>query len=296
MSKIEVIQGVLEKTARRRRWQGAWKGFWQGLLVGGCLWAAALALFKLFPIPSTFLLYAGVAAGLAVLTGFFMGWRRRPTLPETARWLDDERKLQERLSTAWEVAAAPGSDSWRELLVNDAAKHATDINPRALLPYRLPKTARWAFLSLALAAGLGFVPAYRTATRVQKQRDAEVIKETGRALAELTRRNLAQRPPALEPTRQALDSVAEVGDHLAKAKLTRADALKDLASVTEKLKEEARELSKNPALKAMEKAARSPNTGGVHGSADLQKQIDSLQKSLEKQAAAADPKSLEKFS
>ena len=46
---------------------------------------------------------------------------------------------------------------------------------------------------------------------------------------------------------------------------------------------------------AMEKAARNSNTGGVPGSAELQKQIESLQKSLEKQAAGADPKNLEKF-
>src|SRR5262249_54187042 len=96
-------------------------------------------------------------------------------------------------------------------------------------------------------------------------------------------------------TQKALETVAELGDHLTKAKLTRADALKDLASVTERLKEQARELSKNPTLRSMEKAARNPTTGGVHVSADLQKQIDSLQKSLEKQATSADPKPLNTF-
>jgi hypothetical protein len=296
MSEIQVIETVLEKTARRKRWQRGWKGFWQGLLVGSCLWLVALVIFKLVPILGTVLVGAAVAAGLAMVIGFVLGWRRRPTLIETARWVDEQQKLQERLSTALEVAATPAVGNWRELLVTDAARHATEINPRSLLPYYLPPATRWALLSLALAAGLGFVPEHRSQTYVQKRKDADVIKETGRTLAELTRRSLEHRPPSLESTRKALESVEELGDHLAKAKLTRADALKDLANVTDKLREQARELSKNPNLKALEKSARSPNTGGVQGSADLQKQIESLQKSLEKQAAGADPKSLEKFS
>lgn len=296
MSEINIIEKVLEKTARRVRWQQGWKGFWQGLLVGSCLWVAALVIYKLFPVSSVVLAGGAVCAVLAMVAGFVLGWRQRPTLLDTARWLDGERKLQERLSTAWEVAATHGSDTWRDLLVTDAAKHANKIDPRALLPYRLPTATRWALLSLALAAGLGFVPEYRSATHLQEQRDAEIIKETGRKLTELTRRSIAQRAPALAPTQKALDAVEDLGNHLATAKLTRAEALKDLANVTEKLKEEVMELGKNPAIKALEKAARSPNTGGVQGSADLQKQIESLQKSLEKQAAGADPKSLAKFS
>lgn len=296
MSSIQIIQSVLERTAQRKRWQRGWKGFWRGLLAGSCLWALTVVIYKLLPVPTTVPVVGAIAGGLAIVAGVVHGWWRRPDLFDTARWLDGERKLQERLSTAWELAASPGSEDWRELLVTDAAKHAKEVDPRALLPYQLPRSAKWALLSFALAAGLGFVPEYRTAAYVQTKRDAEIIKETGRKLAELTRREIARRPPALEPTRQALESVTELGEHLAKAKLTRAEALKDLASVTEKLKDEARELGKNPVLRTMERAARAPRTGGVPGGADLQKQIESLQKSLESQAAGADPQSLEKLS
>ena len=296
MSDTQIIEGVLQRTARRKRWQQGWKGLWQGLLIAGAIWLVTLIAFKLLPLPERVLPVAGGVGVLVVLTGFLVGWWKRPTLMQTARWIDDQRKLQERLSTALEFGATESPGNWGQLLVTDATKHAQEINPKTLLPYSLPRVARWAMLSIALAIGLGFVPEYRSHRYVQKKKDAEVIKETGRALAELTRRNLEQRPPALEPTRQALDSVAELGDHLAKASLTRSDALRDLASVTEKLKEQAKDLGKNPAFKALERAARNPTTGGVQGSADLQKQIESLQKSLEKQAAGADPRSMQKFS
>jgi hypothetical protein len=296
MSEIQTIERVLEQTARRQRWQQGWKGFWQGFFVASCIWLTALIAFKLLPVPRPILAVGGVTGLAAMAIGFILGWRRCPTLLETARWVDDRRKLQERLSTALEVVRSPGTENWRDLLVRDAAKHASEVNPKALLPTYLPAPSRWALLTLALAAGLGFIPEYRTSSYIQKQKDAEVIKETGKTLAELTRRTLEHRPPAFEPTQKALDSVADLGDHLAKAKLTRADALKDLASVTEKLKDQAKELNNNPSLKAVERAAHNPTTGGMEGAADLQKKIESLQKSLENAAGKADPKALDKLS
>src|SRR5215471_12680589 len=105
MSEIQVIEGVLQRTARRRRWQQAWKGLWHGLLVGSCVWLVVLVCYKLFPIPVVVLEGAAAAAALSVLVGFLSGWRHRLSLLATARWIDDRRKLQERLSTALEMAA-----------------------------------------------------------------------------------------------------------------------------------------------------------------------------------------------
>ena len=43
----------------------------------------------------------------------------------------------------------------------------------------ITRATRWALLALAMAAGLGFVPEYRSKAFVQKQADAKVIKEVG---------------------------------------------------------------------------------------------------------------------
>jgi disulfide bond formation protein DsbB len=288
MSEIQIIETVLERTARRRRWQNAWRGMWLGLLAGGGVWLLALVLYKLLPIPERVLAIAGLIAGISIVTGFVAGWFRRASLSQTARWLDGKVKLQERLSTAMEVAKSGVEGSWQKLVIADAARCVHSVEPRRLLPYHLPGASRWALLVLILGASLGFVPEYRTKTYLQTQLEKEIIRDTGRQLAELTRRNLEQRPPALEPTRAALDSVVELGDHLAKVQLTRNDALKDLASVTEKIKEQAKELGKNPAFKSLDRAARSSNKGGAPGNAELQKQIESLQKSLGNQPPGSD--------
>ena len=58
---------------------------------------------------------------------------------------------------------------------------------------------------------------------------------------------------------------AEVGEKLGKANLTRSEALRDLASVTDKLSQQAKEIGQSPAFKPLERAAREPG-GSAHKS------------------------------
>jgi len=293
MSQLEIVKSVLEKTARRRRWERAWRGAWFGLLGGSAIWLLALTVFKLAPVPESMLTVAGLVALAAILVGFVLGWCRSESLLQTARWVDARRNLQERLSTTLEMANSAAPEKWRELLATDAARSVEKVTAKQLLPFGLPETGKWALLILIVACGLGFVPEYRSKAYVQTRRDAEIIRDTGRHLAELARRSLEQRPPALQPTRKALDQVADLGEHLTKAQLTRSDALKDLASVTEKLKAEARDLGKNPALKPLERASKTSNRGSASSSAELHKQIDALREALGNKSA--EPEALEKF-
>jgi hypothetical protein len=212
--------------------------------------------------------------------GMLIGGWRKPQLQDVARWVDVRQHLKERMSTALEVASGPETGTWRDLVVNDAAQHAKEIDPRKLVPFHLPRASRWALVVLALGAGLGFVPEYRSKTYQQKQAEQQNIKETGRQLAELTKRNLEHRPPALETTQKSMESVKELGDQMTKIALTRSDALKDLANVAEKLKDELKEIAKDPGLKKMEQAARSSSGNDAQSAEGLQKQIDSLQKQM----------------
>ena len=158
--------------------------------------------------------------------------------------------------------------------------HVKGLDTRKLVQFRLPKITRWALVLLALAAGLGFVPEYRSKAYVQKQADKKVIADVGRELVELTKRSLANRPPAMETTQKAMDAVNELGEKFTQKALTRTEALKDLANVTERLKDEMKDLSKDPAMKRMQQAARSHGGENLPDAARLQKQIDDAQKQL----------------
>jgi hypothetical protein len=280
MSDLETIQSAVARAANRRRWQRAWRGFWQGLFFGASFWLLALAAYKIFPIPFEIILGAAGVAVLCLFIGFFYGWSRKMSLLETARWIDEQQKLQERLSTALEMANAPTDENWKQLLIFDAAQHAKNFDARRLLPFHLPTASRWALLVLAIGAGLGFLPEYRSKAFVQKQNDKAVIKEAGKQIADLTRRSLAQRPPALEKTRENLETIEELGNQLTKTPLTRSDALKQLASAADKLKSDMKELGRDPAFKPLERAARQSARAGGNVPGELQKKIDALEKSL----------------
>jgi chemotaxis protein histidine kinase CheA len=294
MSDLEAIQKVVARAARRRRWECAWNGLWHGLFAGAVLWLAALVIYKIAPVPLSLLVGAASLAGLSTAAGFVSGWMRKPTLQQTARCLDQRQNLQERISTALEVASSGPDPGWRALLVSDAARFASKLDPRKIFPYRLPRVGLWSMTALALAAGLGFMPEYRSKEYLAKQQDSQAIKEAGRKIVEITQHTLDHHPPALEPTRQALESVEQVGLHLDKADLTRNDALKDLANVAEKLKAQLQDLGKkNPEFKALEREAREPVSSPNSASAS-QKNMENLQKSLGK--AGENPAALDKLS
>ncbi len=212
---------------------------------------------------------------------------------ETAQWLDVELSLKERLSTALEISRKPSNADWQQLVIADAARHAEKLRSVTVLPWHLPAISRWALLILAVIAGLGFVPEYRTEAQRQREQEKESIREAGARIAELTQRSLQRREPVLEPVRETLQSVEQLGESLSQNPVTRAEALKDLANATEKIKDELRDLGKNPALKPLERAARENARSGNSLPADLQSKMDALQQSLGNKPA--DSNSLEKL-
>jgi hypothetical protein len=280
MSELQVIESALKRAAARRRWARALRGGGLGLLFGASVSLLLLGAYRLFPLPVSINVVAALAPFPFVLAGLLIGGWRNPGLNEVARWVDGRQHLKERLSTALEIAAEPSENRWNELVVADAATHARDLDPRKLVRFNLTGATRWAVVVLALCAGLGFVPEYRSKTYLQKKADEQNIKEVGRQLADLTRRNLDKRPPALETTQKSMQAVSDLGDQLQKKALTRSEALKDLASVTDRLKDELKEMGKDPALKRLEQAARASTGNDSQTAAGLQKQMDSLQKQL----------------
>jgi uncharacterized protein with von Willebrand factor type A (vWA) domain len=295
MSELNTIEAALQRAARRRHLDRILRGAWRGLFVASVVLLLALIVYKFLPVPIYSLVIAG-GVGLAciVVGAIAAGWRK-PTVHQTARWVDVKQNLKERLSTALEMSQNGSGEEWRTLLVNDAAQHAQGLDAKKLLPLHLPRVTRWALLILLLAAGLGFVPEYRSKQFLQKQADAANIKDAGKQLAELTKRSLEAKPPALEPTEKAIEKVEEVGQQLQKLSLTKADALKQISSARDKIAEEMKELQREGALKPLERASREPGgKGGGQTPEALQKQIDALQKSMGS-GEAQDPGKMDQF-
>lgn len=288
----------------RRRLNWGWEGLWRGLLSGAILWAVVLIFYKLFPISEPTLHLAGkIALGLPVL-GAMVGLFRRSNELATARWMDEKQGLKERISTALELKSTKDhGDRWTQLVLKDAASSLGKIDLRRLLPFRVPRSSRWCILALAVGAGLGFVPEYRSDAYLEEKEEADNIKETGEYLARFAKKQLQRRPISMEETRQAVEEIEELGEHLSRARLTRDSALKDIANVTEKVKEQLDGLENDPALKRMQRAAKmpTPSQGMADGqqekmeamreqlgdAADQMDAMDKLQKALDQLKASA---------
>jgi len=263
MREKQVIDAKIAAAARRRKLQWGWQNMWLGLLIGVCLWLASLSVYKLAPVPQTTLLWAGVIGLALPLAGLLFGLAKRFAGSDTARWLDLEIGLKERLSTAVEMSDISAKNSaWSALVISDAAKAAGKIEPGKLLPLRLPKVCHWTLLVLAACVGLGFVPEHRSQAHLDQQRDSAIIEDVGQNLTELTKLQVQLSPPQLEPTEDALESVQELGREFKRGKLVRDEALAKLSSLAERLRDQSSKLG----------YARTPNK--------MQRQLDELKKSL----------------
>lgn len=280
MSELQVIESAVKAAAKRRRWQQAWHGCWKGLLGGSSLILVFVALYKMLPLPVWSLAAAGVAGAAALPLGFFSGWLRRPDLARTAQWLDQTENLKERLSTALEFSAGGQETDWSRLVVRDAVQYAREIRPGKLLPFRLSRAASWSVLVLVVAAGLGFVPEYRSAAYLEQQRDRQNITEVGQRLAELTKRSLDARPPALEPTQKSMGEVIDLANVLVKNPPLRGEAVREVNKLAEALEKENKDLLENPAIRKLDQAAREQSTASGAQPSELQKQIEALQNQL----------------
>jgi hypothetical protein len=288
MKTEQAVERLLAVTSRRRRWLHGWQGLWRGLLVGSVVYLLGLTLYKLAPVPWIVVQVALWTGLLALPVGFLMGWLRRVTPSDTARFLDREAGLKERLSTAVEVSGKATDGFWRDLVVRDATVSAAGVDHRKILPIRLPAFSRWAVVVLAAAAGLGFAPEWRSKAQQQAVLDSGVIQDVGRNLVLVTKKELNEKRPTPEPTRRALEEIGELGERLQTAKLTRDDALRDLAKVTEEMRQKSLDLAKNTSLKRMERAARNSGSNPQQSSQALQRKMDELQRQLGDRAADAD--------
>ena len=281
MSEKKVIDAKIQAAAIRRKIQHGWRCMWHGLLLGVCLWLVALAIFKLVPIPQITLLWAGII-GLAFPVGALLfGLAKRFDAIDTARWLDSETGLKERLSTAIELTHGNAEKSdWSTLVIKDAAKAADKIEPGKLLPLQLPSVCHWTLLVLATCFGLMFVPENRSQAYLDQQRDSAIIEDVGQNLKALTKQQVATSPAHFEPTEKALESVQELGREFTRGTLMRDEALAKLSSLAEQLRDQSSKLALAHSLRKMQQSALATSGIAQQSKTEMQRQLDKLKKDL----------------
>ncbi len=150
-----LLTGWLYWLRLRRAATWAWRGLATGLGLALVLGIAGLLQARL--LRSEFLALAGLLALLIPLISGAAAYLWPTDAPAAARRFDREFHLQERISTALELAAHPGEDVYglRQKQLEDALSAARKVNPNRNLPLRL--RAWEGLLALVFAACIGLL-------------------------------------------------------------------------------------------------------------------------------------------
>ncbi|MDQ7820127.1 MAG: hypothetical protein QN173_06380 [Armatimonadota bacterium] len=215
---------------------------------------------------------SAVAAACAALAAAVC---RRPDELAAARVLDDVLGLDERASTAVEVARRPAGPL-APRVVADAVAHLHGADLRAVLPVRPPRLLAWVpLLVVALAAwplrGLAIpgTPAHRAQQVIR--REAARLERVSRILERQAR---ADRLPL---TRRAAREMRAVGERLRQERLDRAAALARVADLAREVHQWRQDLDRRLEQASATPAGAPPDS--LRRSA-LQRQIRQLQEAL----------------
>jgi hypothetical protein len=160
--------------------------------------------------------YIWVAALVGSLAGAIYGWTR-PIAPLVAAQIADERAgLKERLSTAIELSRQETRSDLAEAQIADAAKHAQELQPSRVLPWRMPKQWRWLAGAAALLAAVIWVPELSIFHSHQEQKDAEAIRLQGEQLQSVAKQLEKKLPKGSDENQAIMALIAQQMKQLGK--------------------------------------------------------------------------------
>lgn len=240
------LKARLAAIGRRLRWMTIEERVSWCLLPGLVVALALLAVHKLDRLDDPYPLM-GLAVGVPLLLGLAWGLLRRVSLLDAASLADRKLGLKERMSNAVIFADRPEASPLVPALVADAAKHAEDLSPTAVLPYRGSRPARWSLLAAALVAAAWVAPRFpagRTAGQIAVRKE---MRSEGQRLGEVAAKAQQQaKAKNLQKPQELAKKLQKLARELEKAKLSKKEALLKSG----KLAAELREAQKLAALQA----------------------------------------------
>ena len=281
MKGSEVIHSVVDNARRRFLLQHAinWLGI--ALCFAAAVWLVALIVFKFAPMPEKWVWAVGVVGLVATVAVFLAGMLRRSDKNAAARWLDQKAGLKDRLSSALELDRT--DTDWSRLIHRDAVDHAGKLDTAKLIPFQLNRPFRIAVACLAVGAALQWLPEFRSAAWLQKQHEQAVIKDVGQNLVQVLQRQAEQKTNTSPIVQAGIENAIDLGKELERAKLSRPEALKELSTAAEKVREQLKEMGKSPGLKQLARSSQASSKTAA-ASPEMQRRAEALQKETEKNA------------
>jgi hypothetical protein len=227
----ERVRRVVTALTRARRLQLLVDYMCGGLLAGLAAATIAALAVRLVPMPYSLWQVSGAVIAIALITALAVGWRRRPDALAVTIHADLMLRLNQRLSTAWEIMTIRDNGELAERLAVQAVKAELPARPGLVFPVRVN---RWGVLLPLPAAALLLVSVLdlnSTQPTVPREVDERVIGE-GQRLSAFARamQARAKRDALTHSTRQAA-GLERLGARMESGALSRGQALEQLRQI-----------------------------------------------------------------
>lgn len=234
--KYETILTPLAVVRRRLRTQRVIEGTSWGLL-GGSFFALPFLvahLLGVFSGGSPLILFvattgAGLLLGAAVGRFWPLDWH------ESARCADRHYRFKDRLLTALKLLPRSKATPMERLQLEDAARHAEQVDPKVVQPYRLPRHFAWsvcvALLALAISLAPSFLSRYQAVAAAQRL--PEVVSAVDTLQENLIEKveELAEKHPEEKEIKELADQLKELLAQLDDAATERKESLATLSEM-----------------------------------------------------------------
>lgn len=248
-----ILQLAARTLVRRERWVQRRGLVLHALFIGVCLWLALALWYRFSPMPIGRLVTFGLACLVLPILGALILSLRAGAEPLTLLIRADRAlKLQERLSTAYELLNSPTWHPFRPVLVQEAARAARSLNPYRVIPTYAPRTLRWTpFLLLAvvlvLVVDLGLI--IPTSFITGDERPSAARQEQGQKLERLGKRlETEARRRGLERSLEAARRMQSLGLRLQNEKINEREAVARVGSLSDYVRNLEEELKKMAVL------------------------------------------------
>lgn len=217
------------------------------VFVGGLAAAAIVLYSRLRPLDISG--WALAALVFSAVAGVFIArwYMTRASVTAAAFDIDRALGLEDRVATARSIISRGGPDKAVEMaLIDDAAERVSNERAASIVPYRMPRRYAICFAGVVALAAASMVPERMLPGGEAVAAAREDIQAAGEQL-EQAAAEVEQIAPAQTPTASLAKEQAELGSALRRSKDTRAEVLKKLGALEQRIRERHGELQETRA-------------------------------------------------
>ncbi|MCI0488391.1 MAG: hypothetical protein L0229_17515 [Blastocatellia bacterium] len=240
---VEIFIRFERRVARRMRALALQDILALALLIGGILSAAAVLYIRLRPLQTSVWAAAAIVMGVATALALVRWFAKRATERDAAFEIDRALALEDRAATAQSVIERGGPHRAVETaLLDDAAERVARARPSSVAPYRLSYRHILGLLGVIAVLVAVMIPERSLPGGAAVAEAREDIQTAGEQLEQTAEEIEKIAPPDTETAGLAREQ-AELGRALRRSVGTRAEALKKLSALEERIRKRHDELA-----------------------------------------------------